>query len=751
MKGFLKIVAATKATAKGPSQAQLLIFGDIGDFGYDGTVRAKDVIEQLGTLVADELLVRINSYGGRVDEGLAIYNAIRAFKGRKVTRVEGIAASIASIIAMAGDQVEVARASQMMIHAASSFAGGTSEDLRSAADALEKTDQLLAEIYSRKTGRTAEAERQLIADHGDRWFTAEEAVAEGYADAIFDPDEQTAKGVNPALCDGLQHHLPTAGDYAPALSARIAMFRSAPPAARRRASKSSQQESRMNWKTLALALGIKLAKDADDAAARAAIAKHFNLGDAATDEQLAGALAGPGDEEDDEVPPAPAPTARARRTPAPVDARRTEIEGLFAIAMNGVADRAPFLAMQARELIGTDPVDAVRTRLQAQLAGGAPVAGAAVPSVQAGADQRDKSRAAAVMWILARANVTKPGSKEQEGLNGNPFRGMNLHDIAREALELAGVSTRRMNRMDVISNAITHSTSDFPNIFENALNKTLLAGFALQKPTWDRFCKVGSLSDFRPHLRYRSGSLGDLQVRQANGEYKSLTLTDAERESITAVSRGGILNVSREMIVNDDMGVFTDSALMLGTSAARTLDKVVFALFALNGGTGPTMGDGVVMFHASHNNIATIAAAPTVTSTEAGRVQMASQLDVSGNDYLDLRPEIWLGPLSVGGQARVVNNSTFDPDANNKLQRANIAANLYRDIIDTPRLTGTAWYQLANPNVEPVFEVGFLDGQQNPQFTMHEAFTQAGMAWRIVHEYGAAGIGFRGIVKNAGA
>lgn len=738
MKGQITFIPVAKASTQ--AQAQLLIFGDIGDFGYDGTVKAKDIIEQLNALVADELLVRINSYGGRVDEGLAMYNAIRAFKGRKVTRVEGIAASIASVIAMAGDRVEVSRASQMMIHQASSFAAGGSEDLRSAAEALEKTDQLLAEIYARKSGRTAEAERKLIADHGDRWFSAEEAVEQGYADAIFDPDEQTAQAIIPGLRDGLLHHLPQAGAHAAALSHRIAMLHSIP-----RASNSSK-ESRMNWKTLALKLGLKLEASADDNAARIAIAKHFQLADTATDDEIATALA---------TPAGTTVPAATNAAAAPVNAveqtRRAQINDLFALAMAGRTDRLPMQGMLARALVGQEPVETIRTQLQAHLAGGEPVQGGTVASVQSGADQRDKSRAAAVSWILARANITKPGSKEQEGIGANPFRGMNLHDIAREALELAGVSTRRMNRIDVIVNAITHSTSDFPNIFENALNKTLLAGFSIQKPKWDRFCKVGTLSDFRPHLRYSTGSIGDLQVRQQNGEYKSLTLGDAERESITAVSRGGILNVSREMIVNDDMSVFTDTATMLGTSAARTLDKVVFALFGLNGGNGPSMGDGNPMFHASHGNIAATSALPTVTSTEAGRVQIASQVDPSGNDYLDLVPEIWLGPLAIGGQARVVNNSTYDPDANNKLQRANIVANLYRDIVDTPRLSGTAWYQLANPNVAPVFEVGFLDGQQTPQLAMHEAFNQHGMAWRIVHEYGASGVGYRGIVKNAGA
>lgn len=820
MKGLLKIRARAQVS-------ELLIFGDIGDLGFEGTVKAKDIVTQLAGLKTDTLLVRINSYGGRVDEGLAIYNALRAFSGTVTTRVEGMAASIASVIALAGTRVEMARGSMMMIHAASSFAGGNADDLKSAAQSLDKTDQTLAEIYARKTGRTAEDELDLIKSTGDRWMTAEEAVEQGYADAIFDPDEQTAKAAVPAYCDGLRHYLPTAGAFAGVVTAHLARISAAvvapdpkfavgdrvtiaqphdpahrtgqisivsseplygvlvegmedmgihrwyaeselsagaaaggmsdgmtasariarirlPSAARAAA---TPTETCMNWKTLAQALGIKLADGADDSAARLAIAKHFALTDTATDDEIATAIAAAGnDGSAAAATPATAATARAG-----ADARRTQIEELFAIAMQGRQDRAALTAMRAQALIGTDSVDDVRERLVAHLAGGAPVQGsAAISTAQAGTDQREKTRAAAVNWLMARAGVLR-GEDQRRATESNPFLRMNFHDIARACLADAGVDTRRMNRMDIITAAITHSTSDFPNIFENALNKTLLRGFELQKPTWNRFCKTGSLSDFRPHIRYRAGSIGDLQVRKENGEYKSLTLGDAERETITAQSRGGILNLTREMLVNDDMSVFTDVAMMLGTSAARTLDKAVFALFALNAGNGPTMGDGKALFHADHGNIAGTAAAPTVDSVEALRVQMASQKDPGGNDYVDLRPSIWLGPLSVGGKARVVNNSTYDPDTANKLQRPNIVANLYSDIVDTPRLSGTAWYSLCDPNVDPVFEVGFLDGVSTPQIEQKEAWTQAGMSWRVLYEFGVAAIGWRGIVRNAGA
>lgn len=731
MKGLLKIRARAKAS-------ELLIFGDIGDLGFDGTVKAKDIVEQLAGLKADTLLVRINSYGGRVDEGLAIYNALRAFPGTVTTRVEGMAASIASVIAMAGARVEMARGSMMMIHAASSFAGGTAEALKSAADSLEKTDQTLSEIYARKTGRTAEQELDLIKSTGDRWMTADEAVEQGYADAIYDPDEQTASAAAPAYCDGLLHHLPTAGAFAGVVTAHLARIR-LPSAARAAA---TSPEILMNWKTLAQALGIKLAADADDSAARLAVAKHYKLTDDATDDDIAAAMAAAGNDGS-----APSAAAAAAPQASAEQQRRTQIEELFAIAMQGRQDRAQLTAMRSQALIGADSVADVRERLVAHLSGGSPVqGGAAIGTVVAGEDQREKLRAAGVNWILARANVLQ-GEQQRKALAGNDFRGMNLHDIARVCLEEAGVSTKRMNRVAIIENAITHSTSDFPNIFENALHKTLLAGFTAIPTTYDKVCRIGVLSDFRPHIRYRSSSIGNLQVRLENGEYKTLKLSDAERESITAQSRGGIVNVNREMLINDDMGVFTDLAMNLGKSARRTREVALYTLLASN----PVMGDTKTLFHADHGNISADPGAPTMARIDADRVKMASQTDPGSNDFVDIRPSIWLGPIGLGSTVRSINGAQYDPDTPNKLQKPNVVLGLYDQILDTPRLSGTAYYSLAAPAAEPVFEIGFLDGQQEPQLSQQESFTTAGMSWRIVDEWGIAAIGWRGIVKNAGA
>ena len=130
---------------------------------------------------------------------------------------------------------------------------------------------------------------------------------------------------------------------------------------------------------------------------------------------------------------------------------------------------------------------------------------------------------------------------------------------------------------------------------------------------------------------------------------------------------------------------------------------------------------------------------------------MAAQMDVSGNDFLALTPAVWLGPTGIEGAAKVVNNSTYDPDANNKLQRANIAAGLVQTIVGTPRLSGTPWFMFADPAQAPVLEVAFLDGIDTPYLELENGFTVDGARWKVRLDFAVGGLDFRGAVRSTGA
>lgn len=161
--------------------ATIQIFDQIGEDWFGGSglsgKQFSDVLNEVGN---GPLLVEINSPGGNVWDGLSIYNQLRGRRAPVTTRVVGIAASIASIIALAGDKVEMAEAALMMIHDPSGMASGTSEDMRKMADALDQHAEVLVGVYAKKTGKSPEAIRAAM--KAETWFTTQEAIAFGLVD-----------------------------------------------------------------------------------------------------------------------------------------------------------------------------------------------------------------------------------------------------------------------------------------------------------------------------------------------------------------------------------------------------------------------------------------------------------------------------------------------------------------------------------------------------------------------------------------
>jgi ATP-dependent protease ClpP protease subunit len=182
-----------RAAANEPANIQ--IFDQIGEDWFSNSgVTAKSFAETLQAVGPGPLNVEINSPGGNVWDGLAIYNMLRGRQAPVTTKVVGVAASIASIIALAGDTVEIADAALMMIHDPSGLAAGTSEDMRKMADALDQHAAILAGVYEKKTGKTASAIRAAM--KAETWFTSAEAIDFGLADSIT--EKQPAMQANAA-------------------------------------------------------------------------------------------------------------------------------------------------------------------------------------------------------------------------------------------------------------------------------------------------------------------------------------------------------------------------------------------------------------------------------------------------------------------------------------------------------------------------------------------------------------------------
>lgn len=176
--------------AAAQTRAQVYIFGVVVDYKWDEEdTSAKDFIDAIKSLGDFDL--RINSPGGSVAAGTAIYNALRRHKGQVDVYVEGIAASIASVIAMAGNRLIMPSNTMLMIHDPWSYAVGTADDMRKAAEMLDKFKSGLVDAYQDKTGMDRDQIAALMAD--ETWMTAAEAVEMGFADQTEEPLQAAAR------------------------------------------------------------------------------------------------------------------------------------------------------------------------------------------------------------------------------------------------------------------------------------------------------------------------------------------------------------------------------------------------------------------------------------------------------------------------------------------------------------------------------------------------------------------------------
>ncbi len=713
-------VMELRPSAVSATEYELIIYGDIGVSWWDESVTAQDVLMQLNALDASvtQINVRINSYGGSVSDAMAIYNSLKRHASKIVVTIDGVAMSSASLIAMAGTDVLMPKTSMMMIHAPWGVSQGDANDMRVMANVLDVFATTMSAAYAAKTGKPVADMLALLSDGADHYYTGEEAVAAGFADQIADPAAAGAQAASSAAggdagLDRFLCHAPAGIAAQVRAAARhpipgSAAARGAPPVAAPSPITTTPPTAAPVASTGAIVMNEEEKKAAEVAAAKQKADIHA-AAMAALKERNA--------------------NIKAAMQP---HMDRPGISDLYTQALEDPEATVESVRTQALDLLGKNS---------------APVAGAGV-HIEVGVDERDKRVAAGSDYLMARAGLLDPAA-DASARQGNPFGGMTLLDMARHCAAAAGINVRGLDRDHILAASITTSTSDFPNLLENTLHKAVISSFNSAPSTWQRFSKSGTLSDFRPHNRYYLGGFSDLKEVLPNGEYQDGNLVDANKETISAQSKGRILNLSRQILIDDDMGVFSGAAQALGQAAMRTLEKDVYALLGQNAGLGPLMTDGLTLFDSGHGNIAAVAGAPSTATFDAARVLIAEQTDPSG-EILDIVPARWLGPKSIGGLARVVNESKYDTLTSTKQQLPNSVNGMYADTIDTARLSGTRWYSFANPAVEPVIEVGFLDGIKVPVIVAEDAFRSSGRAWRVTFDYGVAAINWRGATTNAG-
>lgn len=182
------------ALASEGKPAPTLYLYDIFGLDFLGGITARQVVADLQALgEAPEIEVRLNSPGGDVFEGIAVYNALARHPGRVVVHIDGLAASIASLVALAGDETRIAENSMVMVHRPWTALLGNAEEMRHEANTLDKAWGAMLATYAARTGRRAATLEKQVADAGGEWWlNAEDAVAAGFADATEKSEKAAA-------------------------------------------------------------------------------------------------------------------------------------------------------------------------------------------------------------------------------------------------------------------------------------------------------------------------------------------------------------------------------------------------------------------------------------------------------------------------------------------------------------------------------------------------------------------------------
>jgi hypothetical protein len=356
------------------------------------------------------------------------------------------------------------------------------------------------------------------------------------------------------------------------------------------------------------------------------------------------------------------------------------------------------------------------------------------------------------------------GEQTVETAQSPDLRGMGLHELFYHVIQAAGKHTRpgRMND-DTIRTAfeadrtlraaaLGFSTISLSGILSNVANKALLESYSAIEAVAPRICAATDVNDFKQITRYRLTGQGTFEKVAPDGELKHAQLTE-ESYSNQVETYGKIISLTRQMIINDDLGAFLQIPRILGRQSALTVETAVFTLLLANPNS---------FFSTTNKNF--FSGADTflqISSLTTAEQLFLDQTDKDGKPIL-ISPAILLVPSSLKVTAqqlmtetRVNETTTTDkpkPGNNPHAGKWIPLATPYLNNKSIPGFSATAWYLFANPADVAAMEIAYLRGQRTPVIESGETdFDTLGMKWRGYFDFGVNVQDFRAAVKSKGA
>lgn len=602
---------------------------------------AQRLRDEIHTAQARVIELRINSPGGVVSEAAAAFALLKGHAARVEVIIDGVAASAASFLAMAGNKISMAENALLMIHNPWTTATGDAAELRRTADVLDKHAEILLQAYGRSKLSRAELERLLDAE---AWMTAREALAAGFIDEIH-------TGEAFAACAHKNCFLNLPERFKPMTTA---------------------------------------AQTADNETRAAILAAE----------------------------------AKRREDIEAKFAKFEQVGGMAELKVACLKDTGCTAALAGERILAEMGRDAFS------------VMGAV--SIADNHDRASDFVGAVTDAVLAKHGVRVPNPHPA----ARDVMGMGMLDVARNLLSQRGVNASLMTPSKLIKAAMT--SSDLPLLLESIAHKSLMTGFesveAASHRVWTR---AGTLTDFRAASRVALSEAPGLDSVPEMAEYTHGSLTDA-REQIQLQTFGKIITLSRQMLINDELGSLARLPVALGQAAARKESDIVYGLLTGN----PAMRDGKTLFHADHGNIGTPGALSVAALGDARKL-MRLQRGLAGEAALNIVPAFLIVPAALETTAEQL-LAEIQPNAT-----ADVVPGWVRSlqIVVDPRLDAvseTAWYLAAHPDQADTIEVALLDGN-GVTIETEEGFLQDATSFKVRLDVGAAALDWRGLVRNAGA
>lgn len=346
----------------------------------------------------------------------------------------------------------------------------------------------------------------------------------------------------------------------------------------------------------------------------------------------------------------------------------------------------------------------------------------------------------------ALAARSMPGYQPQGNGRHAEFMGWRPSDMVGELLRARGERSVPRNPTLLAERAF-HTTSDFPLLLSAAANKMLLAAYQPAQPTYRQIFLRRDFRDFKPHRHLRVGDFPTLLPLLENGEIQAGTMSESQ-EIVLLQTFARRIRVTRPMLVNDDLGAFTDFAAAIGRRVADFENATAYGLLNLGNGDGPTLTTGsatVFGTAAARANKASAGSALDLTGLAAGRAAIMKQKTLDGL------------PIAVGSSMRLVVGPNQELAARQltvsvaatQTSNANVYAGFVQPLVE-PLIQNNRWYLFSDPLSAPVYVYGYLNGAEGPQVTTGPVSGVDGVEVSVIFDFGVGAIDWRGAWFNPG-